>query len=97
MESGSHKEMSWSSNDVRLINFDNGQNANAKKSDNVQAIFILIIGCMLVVSFFVFIALSTKYLSKRLRIMNLIKNDKSKSNTQNVDVDGDYLINGLYL
>lgn len=69
----------------------------ATKSDNVQAVIILIVGCVLVTSFFVYIALSTKYVSKKLRIMNLLGKKGAKSSAQNVDVDGDYLINGLYL
>ncbi|CAF0990659.1 unnamed protein product [Brachionus calyciflorus] len=83
---------------VNRINFDDGKEIVAvNKSDHVQAIVILIIGCLLVASFFIYLAVSTKYLSKKLKIISLLKQDKSKGSAQNVDVDGDYLINGLYL
>lgn len=79
------------------VKFGDESNTAASKTDSVQAVVILLIGCLLVSSFFIYLALSTKYVSKKLRILSLLGADKAKSSAQNVDADGDYLINGLYL
>ncbi|RNA24534.1 hypothetical protein BpHYR1_009401 [Brachionus plicatilis] len=89
-------DIGWKENNERLVKFGDESKIRVSRSDSVQAVVILVVGCLLVVSFFVYIAFSTKYLSKRLRIMNLLGTDRTKSSAQNVDADGDYLINGLY-
>lgn len=54
-------------------------------------IVLLILGIGIVSSFFVYLLLNTKYVSRRMKWF--VKN----SDKQSVDVDGDYLINGMYL
>lgn len=53
------------------------------------AISLLVLGIVIVVTLFLYLIMTTKYLNKKLS--NLRRNSK------NVDVDGDYLINGMYL
>lgn len=65
----------------------NGSNTMGLSS----AIILLIVGCALVLSFFVYVVLSTNFVSKKIKWLR-----DSKSN-KNLDVDGDYLINGMYL
>lgn len=98
MGSDSLKDMNnfWSEKKETYFKFEDDK-SKVSTSDNIQAVIILIVGCVSVASFFIYIALSTKYVSKKLKIMNLLGAKRAKSSAQNVDVDGDYLINGLYL
>lgn len=60
-------------------------------SSNIAlAVFLLVLGVSLVMMLFVYLFLNTKYVNRRL---NRLKSSDSK----NVDVDADYLINGMYL
>jgi hypothetical protein len=57
----------------------------------IMAMIILILGVGMIFGFFGYLVLSTRYVTKRIKCLNKIQ----KYN--NVDVDGDYLINGMYL
>ncbi len=57
-----------------------------------MAIIILILGISMMIGCFGYLVLSTRYVTKRFKWLKQIKQQN-----QNVDVDGDYLINGMYL
>jgi hypothetical protein len=57
-----------------------------------MAIIILILGVSMMIGFFGYLVLNTRYVTKKFKWFNQVK----KQN-KNVDVDGDYLINGMYL
>jgi hypothetical protein len=77
------------------VYFEYVEQARTPSSSITMAILLLVLGISLVLGFFVYLIMNTRYVSKRLKrlsIPNLIK-----KNNKNVDIDGDYLINGLYL
>jgi hypothetical protein len=57
----------------------------------VTAVVILVLGVSTVIGFFVFLMAGTRFVNKRL---SKIRNGRD---SKNVDVEGDYLINGMYL
>jgi Na+-transporting methylmalonyl-CoA/oxaloacetate decarboxylase gamma subunit len=78
------------------IYFINKETATTSTSGILTAIILLVFGISLVVAFFTYLVMSTKYMSKRIKWIREF-NMKQK----NVDVDptleADYLINGMYL
>ena len=60
-------------------------------SGTTLAIVLLVLGVSLVVALFGYLIFSTKYVRKRISWIKKTKEDK------NVDVEADYLINGMYL
>jgi hypothetical protein len=58
-----------------------------------MAVIILVLGVSLVIGFFVFLMSGTRFVSKRLRKIRI----GGEKDAKNVDVEGDYLINGMYL
>ena len=71
------------------IFFMDKNNAITSTGNMALAIILLILGILIVISLFSYLILSTKFVNKRLTNLRM----KGK----NVDVDGDYLINGMYL
>ena len=65
--------------------------ATTSSANVTMAILVLILGISLILSFFAYLFASTKYFRRRVKWFNVNKENK------NVDVDGDYLINGMYL
>ncbi len=57
----------------------------------VMAVVILILGVSIVIGFFVFLMAGTRFVNKRLRKI------RNGCDSKNVDIEGDYLINGMYL
>jgi len=80
------------------IYFINKENSVVSTSSIVMAVFILVAGIGLVVAFFTFLILSTKYMSKRVKWIQKFSPVKPK-NVVDVDpsMEADYLINGMYL
>ena len=80
------------------IYFVNKDNSVISTSSILMAVFILVAGISLVVAFFAFLILSTKYMSKRVKWIKKFSPMKSK-NVVDVDpsLEADYLINGMYL
>ena len=74
------------------VYFEDKEKALKDSSDATTAIVLLVIGVSLVVALFAYLILSTKYVAKRI---DWIKKFKEKK--KNVDVEADYLINGMYL
>jgi len=70
------------------------ENQISAQSTNVLAVSLLLLGLSIFFSFFVFLILSSKYVKKRidLKLFKFAVNEN-----KNVEVDGDYLINGMYL
>lgn len=66
-------------------------NDKSPQSGIASAILILILGCSLVLAFFVYLLLTTRFVGKKIKWVGNLQGQK------NVDVDGDYLINGMYL
>lgn len=66
--------------------------ATTSSSNVTMAILVLILGISLILSFFAYLFASTKYFRRRIKWLNF-----SNKESKNVDVDGDYLINGMYL
>ena len=66
------------------------QHENTSRASTTLALILLFLGIMLVISFFGYLIMSTKFVSKRLSCLR-------KKKAKNVDVDEDYLINGMYL
>ena len=65
--------------------------AKSSSANISVAIILLVLGVSLVVAFFVYLILTTKYVSRRIKLF------ERKEENKNVEVDGDYLINGMYL
>lgn len=61
-------------------------------SGTTMAIVLLVLGCALVISFFTYVILSTRFIRKKIKWIGT-----NLPGEKNVDVDGDYLINGMYL
>jgi hypothetical protein len=59
-----------------------------------SAIAILVIGCGLVSSLFIYIVMNTRFFQRRFTFIN---GGRNKNNNKNVDINSDYLINGMYL
>ncbi len=64
------------------------------QSSNVLAVVLLLLGLSMFFSFVAFLILSSKYVTKRINF-KLLKFGIDEN--KNVEVDGDYLINGMYL
>ncbi len=71
------------------INFTDKSLTKDSPGNIAFAVLILVMGISLVMMLFIYLILNTKYINKRI--------SKLKSENKNVDVDGDYLINGMYL
>ena len=71
------------------IYFINKEKAVTSSSNVMLAIFLLVLGISIVIMLFSYLILSTKYVNRRL--------NKLQKRNNNVDVDADYLINGMYL
>lgn len=71
------------------IYFINKDKAVTSSSNMMLAIFLLVLGISIVIMLFSYLILSTKYVNRRL--------NKLQKRNNNVDVDADYLINGMYL
>lgn len=76
--------------DKKQIYFTEKSFAVTSSSNIMLAVFLLVLGISLVIMLFCYLILSTKYFNKRI---SRLRNNAEK----NVDVDGDYLINGMYL
>ena len=74
------------------VYFNDKSQSSTSTANTTMAILMLILGISMILSFFVYLFASTKYFSRRFNWLNRFK-EKNK----NVDVDGDYLINGMYL
>lgn len=85
--------MYGSSSDNKVYFRDSDDN-RSPMSGTTMAIVLLILGCALVVSFFTYVLLSTRFFRKKIK---WVGNKLPGSAQKNVDVDGDYLINGMYL
>lgn len=76
------------------IYFVDKENSIISRGSLGQAVALLVLGVMIVLAFFSYLFCSTKFVNKRLQwLAKLRQSNESK----NVDVDGDYLINGMYL
>jgi hypothetical protein len=65
----------------------------AESNGNVtMAVLVLVLGISCILAFFAYLFASTKYFNRKLKWFSQAKESK-----QNIDVDGDYLINGMYL
>ena len=71
--------------------FTNKDLAKSSSGNVSVAIILLVLGVSIVVAFFVYLVLTTKYVSRRIKLF------ERKEENKNVEVDGDYLINGMYL
>lgn len=71
------------------IYFMDKTNAITSTGNMALAIIILILSMGIVVALFSYLIVSTKFVNKKL--------NKLRNKSKNVDVDGDYLINGMYL
>jgi hypothetical protein len=80
-------------NDERLTFRDDEESRWSVHSGTTSAIVLLVLGCSLVVAFFVYVILSTRFVRKIKWVGDKLPGVGQK----NVDVDGDYLINGMYL
>ena len=68
------------------------ESSSRTSSGNIAfAVIILILGISFVIAFFAFLVGSTRFVTKRIKQIKINRKDK------NVDIDGDYLINGMYL
>lgn len=65
----------------------------ASKSSIAMAVIILILGICLVIAFFLYLVVNTKFIAKRIKWIGGGK----KLGKNNLDVEADYLINGMYL
>ncbi len=87
MMGGSVKENSESDNRIYFTD----KSLTKDSSGNITlAVFLLVLGISMVIMLFVYLILNTKYINRRLGRLKA-------ENQKNVDVDGDYLINGMYL
>ena len=62
----------------------------ASKSSIAMAVVILILGICLVIAFFLYLVVNTKFIAKRIKWIG-------KKQGKSLDVEADYLINGMYL
>jgi hypothetical protein len=78
---------------VRILFEDSEKSSlNSNATLTTTAIILLIFGVALILGFFSYLLLSTKFMNKKVKWLSNLKN-----NSKNVDVDEDYLINGMYL
>ena len=64
--------------------------ALASKTSIAMAVLILVLGIGLVIAFFVYLFVNTKFVTRRIKWL-------AKKQGKNLDVEADYLINGMYL
>jgi len=78
------------------IYFTNKETANTSTSSIMTAVLLLVLGISLVVAFFTYLIMSTKYMSKRVKWLQKF-NIKQKNLDVDPTLEADYLINGMYL
>jgi hypothetical protein len=64
------------------------------ESSNMLAIILLILGLAMFICLISYLMLSSKYVNKRMNL-KFLKFGVERNN--NVEIDGDYLISGMYL